>query len=66
MDRDLKPIRIKVGQAFSVPVSYIGEPAPECIWTVKGMVGVELVFSSKKNEKFILKHTFSQKIIANI
>ena len=43
MDKDsLKPVRIKVGQAFSVPVSFIGEPAPECIWEVKGMVGVKL------------------------
>ena len=39
MDRDsLKPVRIKVGQNFTIPVSYVGEPAPECIWTIKGMV----------------------------
>ena len=47
MDKDsLKPIRIKVGQNFNVPVSFVGEPAPEVIWTIRGMVGVHTVLFS--------------------
>lgn len=37
---DLKQIRIKVGQAFTINVEYIGEPAPEVTWYVKLMVRV--------------------------
>ncbi|XP_052800015.1 twitchin-like isoform X4 [Mya arenaria] len=36
MDKnDLKPVRIKVGQSFSLPVNFIGEPAPDVVWSVK-------------------------------
>lgn len=36
----LLPIKIKVGQNFTIPITFVGEPAPEPKWSVKLMVGV--------------------------
>ncbi|KAL3842488.1 hypothetical protein ACJMK2_020494, partial [Sinanodonta woodiana] len=32
---DLKSIQIKVGQSFTIPVEFLGEPAPQARWSVK-------------------------------
>ncbi|XP_071104533.1 twitchin-like isoform X3 [Haliotis cracherodii] len=34
-----KKIQIKAGQPFSIPITFIGEPAPKATWTVKGLMG---------------------------
>ncbi|XP_071120619.1 twitchin-like isoform X18 [Mytilus edulis] len=37
---DLKPIRVKVGKDFTIPVEYIGEPTPKIEWKKKGLQGM--------------------------
>lgn len=38
---DLKPIRVKVGKDFTIPVEYIGEPTPKIEWKKKGLVSID-------------------------
>ncbi|KAH3877136.1 hypothetical protein DPMN_000993, partial [Dreissena polymorpha] len=46
---DLKPVKIKVGQKFDINVTYLGEPAPEVIWSVKLMDGKQETLSPGNN-----------------
>ena len=41
-----KNIKIKVGQKFSLPVSFIGEPNPTVTWKAKNLVSCFLSFSN--------------------
>lgn len=41
MNKDsLKPVRVKVGTQFSIPVEFVGEPAPKIEWKKKGLVSM--------------------------
>ena len=41
MNKDsLKPVRVKVGTQFSIPVEFVAEPPPKIEWKKKGMVSM--------------------------
>ena len=45
-----KNIKIKVGQKFSIPVSFIGEPNPTVTWKAKNLVSCFLSSSDSSED----------------